>query len=242
MAETKLCLDKLQGTDLRGLDLSVVFAVNGADDELLQYIEGVTCLRLPGVPNGAHADRHLMLTNPGKGASVNEVVRKELAKGGALPSFILSMDSDLVSHNPKWLHNLLDGYYRASRMRRIGAVVSDQTVNCCHVPLNPISVGMGEMEIVFAEGNNGIAGGCLLTPLSVWLELGGYKAHRVYGSDDGHYMQSLHEAGYKSCIVKSCSLAHPHPRDVAYQDWKVRACRDQLADSETRGYFESTGT
>lgn len=233
--ETLDCLKAFSETNLEGLGLSVVLAVNGASETFLDKLKGIQTGDLPGIPNGASAHM-LQLPNPGKGVAVNTAVSIYAQH----PDFILSLDSDMVPVSPLWLRILTDSYQRLvlDPSCRLGALATQQVGMCCHVPVEPRFHTYKEFSYTFARHNQGIAGGCILTPYSVWCELGGYKAHRVYGSDDAFYMQDLHEAGYEAAIAENCVLYHPSNTDPCYADWKRRACQDKLTEKEMKGYFE----
>lgn len=75
-------------------------------------------------------------------------------------------------------------------------------------------------------------------PGVVWYQLKGYRAFRVYGSDDGHLMEDLNTKGWVCLIDKGVSLYHPFQNDMAYCDWKRRACVGALTDKEKGGFFK----
>lgn len=237
--DTRRCLDAFATTDANGIALTVALAVNGASPPFLAYLRRVYDGLEPGIPQGA-STRFYQFANPGKGVAVNDVVRQEKAAGGRF-DFVLSFDADLVAQKPSWLHDLLQGYRQSLARCRTGGVVSDQCGNCCHVPRKAQQVSAPGTDLVYAENNEGIAGGCLLVPFDVWEQVGGYKAHRVYGSDDAHFMEAAWLVGYSVCIVKACTMFHPYSDDAGYQDWKVRACQDRLRDDEKGGYYGTVG-
>lgn len=235
--DVRMCLEAFRLTRLGNAKLSMVLAVNGASDDFAGYLEAVARGVCPGVPEGAVCSVRRFDHNVGKGEAVNRVVSATVARGG-VPEFVLSFDPDLIARKPEWFDDLMAGYEASCSVFPTGAVVSDQYGCCCHTPLEPSDVEVGDVKLTYSTGNVGQAGGCLLTPYKVWREAGGYEAKRVYGSDDGHYMHALHRLGYRSCIVRTCSLFHLDTNDAGYRDWKFRALKDELAGAEKEGYYE----
>jgi glycosyltransferase involved in cell wall biosynthesis len=236
--ETIASLTSWKITDLKGIDLHMCLAVNGADDELMGFLDRYCVGEVEGLPKGMTENPSLYYhpDNPGKGVSVNNAVLAEEKRTSEIRGkvdFILSFDSDLIISDPSWLQILIRDYRRANDFYPTVAISSDQTGNCCHVPEEPEH----KEGLIFAKENQGIAGGCLLVSHFFWKKVKGYKAHRVYGSDDGHFMLDAHNDGNKVCISETCSLFHPFPSDADYQSWKVRACRDELGEEEKGGFY-----
>lgn len=232
--DTNTCLDSLGITDIQGLTLSIVLAVNGSTDNQRAHIEERVSSK--GLIPGASSKIMMFPGNPGKGVSVNRVVDEE-SKSHKF-DFILSLDSDMVVTDSSWLINLLSDFQIASESHRLGALACDQAGQCCHVPDSPVTYTYNDRIFVGSRGNQGQAGGCLLIKAEVWYLLKGYRAFRVYGSDDGHLMADLNAKGWVCLIDKGVSLYHPFQKDMAYCDWKRRACLDALSDKEKGGFFK----
>jgi len=233
--ETLACLDAFSRTSLEGINLTVVLAVNGARDTFLDTLKKMTSGDEVGIPKGAQV-RLLNLPNPGKGVAVNTAVRLYADK----TDFVLSLDSDMVPTSENWLKIFVESFQELIANKiRVGAISSQQVGMCCHVPVSGEFRNYGKFSYTFANGNQGIAGGCLLTPYAVWCELGGYrKSPNVYGGNDGYYMYDLYQSGYIAAIAENCVLFHPPSTDAKYADWKRRATIGKLREDERKGFYE----
>jgi len=232
---TIACLRSFRETSLTGIELKVVLAVNGATPSLQAYLDSVVGGTQKDFPDKAEVVLRNFPGNPGKGFVVNQSV-KEFESWN--PEFVLSYDSDLIIQEPSWLTTLVFSFDKASSLKRLGAVVSAQTVGDVHRPVSPQIVKVSGTNLLFSSCNQGQAGSCLMTPLKVWKELGGYRTDRVYGGIDGDYMSKLHMHKYVSCIAQDCVLIHPHSTDVAYSHWKLRAAYGKLGENEKGGYYK----
>jgi hypothetical protein len=232
--DTNNCLDSLGKTGIQGLSLSIVLAVNGTtESQLTQIKERVSS---KGLIPGASTKITMFPGNPGKGVSVNKVVEEE-SKVNKF-DFILSLDSDMVVTDSNWLVNLISDFHIASKYHNLGALACDQSGQCCHVPDSPVTYSYKGRDFVGSRKNQGQAGGCLLIKAEVWYLLKGYRAFRVYGSDDGHLMADMSTKGLVCLIAKGVSLYHPFQKNMEYCDWKKRACIDALSDKEKGGFFK----
>lgn len=232
--DTNNCLDSLAKTDTQGLSLTIVLAVNGSTETQLDQIKERVSSR--GLISGAPTKITMFPGNPGKGVSVNRVVEEESKEHKF--DFILSLDSDMVVTDSSWLVHLVSDFHLASKSHNLGALACDQSGQCCHVPDSPIMYNYNGRDFVGSRKNQGQAGGCLLIKADVWYQLKGYRAFRVYGSDDGHLMEDLNTKGWVCLIDKGVSLYHPFQNDMAYCDWKRRACVGALTDKEKGGFFK----
>jgi membrane peptidoglycan carboxypeptidase len=70
----------------------------------------------------------------------------------------------------------------------------------------------------------------------VWKQLGGYTAHRIYGSDDGHYALSCSQNNMIMAMIKEATCYHPYEDDQGYITWKRKAIANQLQEEELEGF------
>jgi hypothetical protein len=224
-------LSTLIETDISDLNVSFNFGINGADSHLRSF--------LVDIYNELHT-RGIMIrvtspaVNIGKPKIINELVEVTIPK----PQYIVSYDSDIVVTDKLWLKKVLEVFTLYQGDTPLGAVCPQQTGNCCHVlDKDPIEYVAGPYPLASRAGNEGVAGGVLVTPYKVWQQLGGYEAHRVYASDDGHYALSCANNNLLMAVALNISVEHPHEKDPKYSDWKQRAARDLLADDEKKGFY-----
>jgi len=218
------------------LRTSIWIGVNGASEDLSSYL-------LDFCKKDQRAGSRNVLFHPkniGKPSSVNTLVN--IADGQAPLDYVVSYDSDMVVTDPGWLLKLVEIYEEfpvAWGNARIGALCPAQAVGNCHVlDKDPFTYKFGNYTLVGRAGNQGVAGGVLFTSMHVWKAVGGYYAHRIYASDDGHFMLSCSKLGLMCLVVQEVSLIHPVEIDPQYASWKVRACHDQLFPHELNGFWK----
>lgn len=153
--------------------------------------------------------------------------------------YVLSYDSDMVVEDELWLAKYVDAFEQFLYWSDLGALAAQQSGECCHImDKDPIRYKSQDFNYVTRAGNEGVAGGALLTPYHVWRTIGGYHAHRIYASDDGHYALSCAQRGLLMCIVNEVVLRHPENDDPAYSAWKHRAVADKLSEDERLGFYK----
>jgi glycosyltransferase involved in cell wall biosynthesis len=224
-------LKSLLNTDISGVSVSVCLGINGQTVSLMKIIDG---LGKEFVNRGFEYSVY----NPGKNIGKPRITN-EISKMNYGYEYLVSMDSDIVITKIDWLLNLLYTFNHFSYSSPLGALCANQTGKNCHVlDIDPISIQAGKFTVITRVGNQGVAGGLLCTPAKVWASIGGFHAHRIYASDDGHYANSCSMNGLVMGMVKEIEVYHPHETDAAYLDWKVRACQDRLLPHELKGHWE----
>lgn len=229
------CLESLRDNlSLGDVELVIGIGINGADEDLIKRIH--TLLNeLSSKPGVSAAFANVYPTNLGKGAAVNELVKKIITEYG-LQDFVLSMDSDMVSVQDGWIAKLVHAYNIAKHYGRLGGVAVDQEEHSCHQSTGYLDVIYDGTHFFKYTGNNGIAGGGLLIPMHVWQSVKGYNAFNLYGSDDGHFMQDCSSMKLDVLLSKDVRLLHPGEDNSDYAQWKVRSARNTLEEQEKKGY------
>lgn len=239
--ETKVraCLDALaQMEHGHFLEIHVRIGFNGGPPSLLEYLE-------KGVPAGWYNTYSVINfgSNIGKGAIVNRMVA-HVAEHARL-DYVISMDSDIVVGHPLWVENLVVAFEQCPRWKDLGGLSAQQNGECCHVLDNKpetLSSTTSDYSYIIVPENEGVAGGAILTPYHVWRTLGGYRAHRIYASDDADFMFACAKHNLLIPVVNDARVTvfHPPGDDSDYRAWKLRAARDKLSPSELNGFYERT--
>jgi len=223
---------------LNRVSMHVMVGVNGASESLKKFL-----IKPPGIERFRYGNGDYRAgfspNNQGKPKMVNGLVR-ELASRVKL-DYVLSFDSDLVAEDPDWLLSMIEAFRVFPQWEDLGALSTNQTGACCHVlDKDPINFGSnwngrGYYSYTTRAGNEGVAGGALMTPYHLWRAIGGYTAHRIYASDDGHYALECARRDLLMCVVNEVGLFHPPGDDQEYIEWKRRAITDGLSEEEAEG-------
>lgn len=155
-------------------------------------------------------------------------------------NFLVSIDSDMVTINPRWLVDMLKIFHMYRGNKPIGSLCVNQAGNNVHTVkgfTDHLSMKVEEFTLWMTPKNYGVGGGVLMTPRDVWNHIGGYRAHNIYGSDDGHYNLDCASRGKISAYVDEIKFYHPSEESDDYSKWKLRAAKNQLAEDEERGYI-----
>ena len=59
-----------------------------------------------------------------------------------------------------------------------------------------------------------------MTDKDTWNSIGGYKAHRLYASDDGHYHGDCHKLNKLAGYIDEIYFFHPYEFNDDYRVWK----------------------
>jgi glycosyltransferase involved in cell wall biosynthesis len=219
------------------LNIFIVVGINGCRPESLEELQKCRGLL---TAKGFSYSQFLHPRNLGKPESINTLVKT--ACNQISLDYIVSYDSDMVVTDPEWLLKFVEIYERYRPEwghSKLGALSGNQKEKCCHVlDKDPFTITFGNYHLVSRAGNEGVAGGVLFIPRHIWDVVGGYHAHRIYASDDGHFMLACAQLGLICPVVQEVSFIHPHETDTAYLDWKVRACQDQLLPHEQAGFWK----
>ncbi len=230
----KNCLDSLLISDFGGINVFLCLGINGASKDfknkyLRQYIKN----------NKLFGDIHVFDgdSNIGKPKMVNEMARKY-----NVSDYVVSMDSDMVCNDPKWLKKFLYAFDLYTGKREIGALCSNQTGNSVHF-VKTLSDCIDfkiddNLSISYTSKNEGVGGGVLVTKTNTWKAIGGYRAFNVYGSDDGHYGMDCLRWKKIFGMLNEVSFFHPFDDDKAYSEWKLKAAKNTLKDN-VNGFYES---
>jgi len=232
----KRSIESLASTTLKAdafqIRACVYVGVNGAGKELNHFLNTVARKILEAA--GFEYVVRDWGKNVGKPATVNSLVK--LHRSHSTLDYIVSYDSDIVITDKMWLIKFIDAFEKWQGPKQLGALAADQTGHNCHVIKRPVSYKAGSYNIVSQEGNFGIAGAVIFTPTKVWDLVGGYKAHRIFASDDGHFVRACYKHKLIMGVLKEVSVLHPTDKNTNYTDWKFRAARDQLKPDEMQGF------
>lgn len=161
--------------------------------------------------------------NYGKGWTVNNAIRKYRKDS----VYLLTSDSDIVfpESAPNMFNRLINVLKsKEAENLKIGALALNQEVRCCHWTdkMNK-SAMINNEELIWNNGPDGVAGGCIFMPLSTWDKAKGYRNLGVYSGDDAMLSVDIRSKGFLYPIIKSLSIIHPHngPEEEKYQQWKV---------------------
>ena len=234
-AKVKDCLKSLAClAPLDSIGLHVRVGFNGGPDSLKKYL-------VDEVQNTLDAADTYDVYDPGSNIGKPQVVNamvNQLSETFPL-DYVLSMDSDIIVQDPLWLEKFLQAYKEFPDPGRLGCLSAQQLGHCCHaLRSEPIIFKSGHYTYVTGAYNEGVAGGAILTPYRVWRDIGGYRAKRVYASDDAHYALDCHLRNLLMCIVNEVAVQHPYGDEPGYVDWKVRAARGEVSADESKGFYE----
>lgn len=180
---------------------------------------------------------HDFNSNLGKARAVNKIASLEEYKF----DFIISIDSDMICVDPKWLSKMITVYINYNKKPDIvssrgpvllGSLCVNQMGYNVHLThSNPLKVKLGNYTIISSPGNYGVAGGVLMSDVGTWKQLKGYKATKIYGTDDGHYNGDCATHNKLAGYLNEVSFYHPYEFNDTYRQWKngIVAQRDEVA-------------
>jgi hypothetical protein len=227
----KNCMDSLLSSDLSNHDVAIFVGFNGGYEDAADYILEVN-ESLKSTPIIFHTV--LPSANIGKGKLINL-----MSNYCENLDYLVSVDGDIEFTCVNWLDLFIESY-DVIEDHRVAALAPNQLGHHCHLfnsdfKIENLSNGF---HFAYNKGNCGTAGGLFFIPIAVWKELGGYKGHRVYASDDGNLCYDANLKGYRVGVIPEIEVFHPFETDQKYIDWKLRCARNQLKDEEKNGYFE----
>jgi hypothetical protein len=224
-------------SDFGSHEVSLNIGINGADSFLRYFLDSYATKLLGPFKAIRVFDAE---SNIGKPRIINEMVADQISQGPL--DFIVSIDSDFVLMQSDWLIKMVSVYESFDHPVKLGALCSNQKGQNCHVlDKDPIIYPVNGCKVITRAGNEGVAGGLLMSRGSTWEEIGGYHAHRLYASDDGHYALSCAQRGYVMGMLEEVSFYHPFSNDPGYDQWKQRATKDALSTEEQSGYSFKKG-
>lgn len=203
------------------INMRIALGINEMNDELREFIthEQENASKFP-IKIYDFGD------NLGKARAVNKIAALENYHF----DFIVSMDSDMICIDPHWLSKMVTVYINYNKKPeitssrgpvRLGSLCVNQSgynVHMCHE--NPLKVRLGKYTIISSPGNYGVAGGVLMSDVGTWRELKGYKATKVYGTDDGHYSGACAATNRLAGYLNEVSFYHPYEFNDTYRQWK----------------------
>ncbi len=220
--------------DDRRLNVIIRVADNGSTDSLRTYLYDRDLVKRAEARGFDYAVA-LGGKNRGKPQAVNNLVKHILFSYPL--SYVVSYDSDIVIDDPDWLNKAIDVFENWTDESPLGALCPNQKEYCCHILGEPLRrYTVKGHELVSPAHNSGIAGGVLITTSVMWEYFGGYRAHRLFASDDGDLTAECDRRDIIMAVTKDISVIHPHADGEGYMDWKRRASQDRLQPEEQQGY------
>jgi glycosyltransferase involved in cell wall biosynthesis len=213
----------------KSLNVTFAIALNEANDELRFELAELA-------RENTNIKIHDFGENLGKGIAVNKLA--SLYKF----DYIISMDSDMICTNHTWLYKMMFAYKEWDKVARwkLGSLCVNQLGNNCHT----VTVGKNECKkIKIATGINlvtqdlkgGVAGGALMSSAKVWNSIRGYRASKLYGTDDGHFNEDCTRLKLMVGYIDEVKFYHPYEFDGEYKVWK----RDMMSAPEEFQPFSS---
>ena len=230
----KQCLASLKHTNVNEYQLDVVLniGINGARNSFLtgflnDYIS----------ENQGFIFSAINVFDPGENVGKGSIVNT-MAFNMSDFDYLVSIDSDMELTDENWLNDMLDIFNNPNTPVKIGALCANQLNNSMHNTNNVKRFSINDMTIVCTPGNSGVSGGVLMTPASVWRDIGGYRATNIFGSDDTLYASDCHVRGLVMAYVEEVNFFHPNDTNTDYSEWKQRAKSNKLEYFDNRGFYE----
>lgn len=236
--KVRKCLESLLETDRENekykLNFKVGIGINGCNQVFLKYLTEVYASKL----NFYGMDRFLYIPSPFRNLGKPEIVNlliKEMCRDFDI-NFVVSLDSDMVLIEHNWLLEMIDIFENWNESIDLGALAPMQLEHNCHQMGKPVVTEVCGHRVLGQLKNMGIAGGLFVIPYAVWKKIGGYRARRIFASDDGDFGIDCARHDLAIGVVEDIHVRHPLGDAAEYMEWKVRASRDQLKDEEKQGY------
>ena len=233
--QVKKSLLSLLKTNTHELNVTIHIGINGATKTTLDFLKEYKNTFFPtSTFNGLFFYNYNK--NIGKAKIINSMVNKQNI------DYVVSYDSDIEVVDINWLHKFLYilKEYNTNNNGELAALCGNFIGNNVHIA---DIVGRKSRKInkkytiVTTNNNKGVAGGVLITYKKIWDYIGGYKADKIFGSDDGDFMISCNKIGKIVAYVEEIKFYHPND-DEEYHVWKVKACENKLSDDELNGFYE----
>ena len=240
--KTQNFLSSLIYTDYSDLNFKLVIAVNAAEAPLKKFIEKWE-MDFKKVHGDASVHVIWHKENLGKGKALNQAVKQ--FTDDVNPSYIISMDSDIIQIDRYWIHKCLQTfkdynthYKNNPKVKPLGLMspnmLSDKVSMNNHyigrIPAYDIKVK--NWSCWTSDKNTGIAGPCFVIDYGAWKKIGGYYDALYIGGNDAHMLYDLHLNGYQAIINKDIYFIHPHDdkAESEYRKWKV----DMIGNAKKR--------
>jgi len=213
-------------------DIHIVIAINKANDELKHAMKS---LPVEIIDFGE---------NLGKGIAVNKIAAKYDF------DYLISIDSDMICLDSDWILLMFNSYELLNRARKlsVGSLCTQQIGNSCHkvtpnengstkIDLNQLVINEQKRHytnhpdriitdlgppnyLITQEYDGGVAGGVLMTDRHTWSLIGGYRATKLYGTDDGFYHAECLRNKLIVGYLERVKFYHPYEFLDEYNRWK----------------------
>lgn len=233
----KACLNSLSKSDFGGIDVFLCVGINGATEEFKKkYLKKYVKTHNGKIFSSIH------VFDGNKNFGKPYLINLMSSKYGDF-NYIVTIDSDMVCLDDKWLKKFLYSfdYYRGDY--ELGALTANQTGNNCHFVqklknCKKIEISKG-LTLVYNDDRTGVAGGVLMARKGIWDMFGGYRAHNIYGSDDGFFALDCKKNGKIMGYIEEIEFFHPFSDNEDYSQWKLRAAKNELLPGEEQGFYEN---
>ena len=238
-------LQSLLKSNFKSLEVFLAIGINGSNKKFRDFLKDYiinNSMKFKG-NKFSYIDVFDPNINFGKPKIINIMAKKNEQSF----DFLVSMDSDIQITDTDWLLKMLHVYNTYNekiqiddKHKRLASLCANQEGHSVHQAekLGKISLKLDSYTLISTPTNQGVAGGILLTPKSIWNEIGGYKATNLYGSDDGSYAIDCNRLNYIMAYVEEIKCFHPVDENIKYAEWKVRSVNGELNDKEKLGFFE----
>lgn len=192
-----------------GIEHAIIIGINEANDELRTILKS-----LPVIVQDFG-------DNLGKGIAINRIASKYDF------DYLVTIDSDMICLDKNWLGDMISTYeiFNKTASINMGSLCSNQIGNTCHLVIPNIN-GCRKINIdpqrtlITMNNDGGIAGGCLMTNAKTWKGIGGYRATKLYGTDDGFYHAECQRRKLMVGYLEEVKFFHPYEFDDSYRKWK----------------------
>lgn len=229
--EFKRCMDSILMSDLTNHDVAIFVGFNGGYQDAEEYLIDVHH-RFEKTPIKFHTI--VPNANIGKGKLVNL-----MSTYCSNLDFLVSIDGDIEITCINWLDIMLESYYSAKdngiKIGALAPMFQEHDVHLFGQGCDVIKELSNKFHFVYRE-DNVTAGPLFFIPIDAWKTIGGYEAHRIYASDDGHFCAAATKHGYKVGMIPEISVIHPFESNKDYINWKFQAAKGEHDNEE--GFYD----
>jgi len=231
----KKCLLSLAKTNVGNIKVFLSLGINGASEDFKNNF-------IPTYIKQYYKNPFISIDvfdfneNLGKPRMIDLMTEKK-----AFYNYVVSIDSDMESTDDNWLLNFVD-IFESYSGSDLGALVANQVGNNVHQmkTFKKYRQKVKQFSLVNTIGNFGIAGGVLITPLSLWRKISGYRVKSIYGGDDYTYCIECEKYKRIVAMVEEIKFFHPfsEKEDIGYIEWKAKVMAGTLSEEEYKGFYE----
>lgn len=232
----KKCLESLLKSDFGGIDVFLCLGINGATSEFKEYLK-----RYVTYVNG-RIFKHVHVFDDNKNLGKPKMVNLMAEKYNTF-DYLVSMDSDIVTIDDKWLKKFLYAFDLYRGDYQLSGICAAQEGNDCNFvqtlkDCQTYEINK-EMHLMYNTKCEGVAGAVLITKREIWNMFEGYGAKNIYGDDDSSYAQKSHY--FRKLLPMFCEVKvyHPSENNIEYSKWKLKAAHGKLEEKESSGFFEN---